>query len=931
MLTHRQFRRWHRRIFPLAAVLASLLLLFLLELGLRIFGYGYPTEFLVPRQIGKRDFYTDNYQFGWRFFPLSLARKPARFAIPAAKAGGTYRIFVLGSSAALGDPDPSYSFGRILEVLLRNRYPNVRFEVVNAAMTAINSHVTLEIIKDCARHQPNLFLVYMGNNEVVGPYGAGTVFGSFSPSLTLIRAGIQVRSTRTGQLIDDVLQRLRSDKGSHRRWAGMEMFLQNQIRADDPRLKAVYDHFRKNLNDICWVGREAGAKILVSTVASNLKDSAPFAALHRTNLSAPQKESWDQLYEAAIVSESAGECGAALQKFRKLEEIDDTFADLHFRMGRCFWALGDYDRARQSYIRARNLDALRFRADSQINEIIRSSLRARNDEGIYLVDAERAFAKGSQHGIPGEDLFLEHVHMNFEGNYLLARTFLEQAVEILSDEISQAETKVGEPLSQEECARRLALTGWDRYRLVRETLKKTNTPPFTNQLDQAERSHRTEQHLESLRIYRRPEKIEGAIAAYRQSLTNAQNDWWIDDNLAKLFQESGNFAGAAEQWRSVLQQLPHYSEAQNNLGVALLNLGKVEEAKSCFNEAARLEPWDPSGYNNLGVAFAKEGKLSDALASYSKALGLRADFPEAHYNVGNLLAEQGRTGEAIFHYSEAIHSRPDYASPYNKLGNLLLQEGKIGEAIDKFSDALRSSPDDIDLHNNLGTVLVRQGKTEEAIDQYGRALEIDPNSALTHYNLGVALATCGNNDGALGHFLAGLRVRPNDADAHYNVGNILAGQGKFRVATEHFSEALKLRPDYAEAHNSLATALAAQGKTDEAVQHYRQALKLSPGSVPALVQLAWILATDQRAANRNAEEALHLAEQANLATNRQHPKVLDTLAAAYAEAGQFQIAISTAERAFALALAAKEFRAASEIQKRLILYQQHRPFRSRQG
>src|SRR5262245_51288241 len=98
-LTHKLLRRWHRCVLPLAAVLAFLLLLCLFEIGLQIFGYGYPTGFFVHRQIQNRDLLTDNYQFGWRFFPPSLARKPARFAIPAVKASGTYRIFVLGSSA----------------------------------------------------------------------------------------------------------------------------------------------------------------------------------------------------------------------------------------------------------------------------------------------------------------------------------------------------------------------------------------------------------------------------------------------------------------------------------------------------------------------------------------------------------------------------------------------------------------------------------------------------------------------------------------------------------------------------------------------------------------------------------------------------------------------------------------------------------------
>ena len=169
--------RW---LFRLTAMVVTPLLFFgLLEAGLRIGGYGYPTNFFVgPDANGA---YTPNTWFGWRFFPETLYRKPAH-SLVSAKPAGTIRIFVLGSSAAFGVPDPSFSFGRILEVMLGQRYPDVKFEVVNAAMAAINSHVVLDIARDCATHEPDLFVVYMGNNEVIGPYGPGTFSRSGRPA-----------------------------------------------------------------------------------------------------------------------------------------------------------------------------------------------------------------------------------------------------------------------------------------------------------------------------------------------------------------------------------------------------------------------------------------------------------------------------------------------------------------------------------------------------------------------------------------------------------------------------------------------------------------------------------------------------------------------------------------------------------------------------
>ena len=176
-------RLWLFRIVALTVIPALLFLL--LELGLRIVGYGFAPSATIRCKVNGMEAYGDNIKFGWRFFPPTIAREFDPFVFPADKPDNTYRVFILGASAAKGEPDSAFCFGRFLEVMLRQRYPGTNFEVITAATAAINSHVVVEIAGDCAHHQPDLFIVYLGNNEVIGPYGAGTVFSPISGSQSL--------------------------------------------------------------------------------------------------------------------------------------------------------------------------------------------------------------------------------------------------------------------------------------------------------------------------------------------------------------------------------------------------------------------------------------------------------------------------------------------------------------------------------------------------------------------------------------------------------------------------------------------------------------------------------------------------------------------------------------------------------------------------
>ena len=521
-----------RRYWPqiVTAVLVPIVLLGVIEGGLRWFDVGFPTQLTVPCTVKGQPASCYNLFFPAPFFPPGMIKTPQAYAIPAEKAQGTYRIFVLGESAAMGDPDPAYAFSRYLEVMLRQRYPAMKFEVVNTGSVAINSHVLLPIAEGLAKQRPDLFILYSGNNEVVGPYGPGTALTSSGMRLPVIRGSIFVRSTRIGQL----LTKLGTQK---KEWGGMEMFLDKQVPEDSPLMKFAYENFEKNLRDTVEVARASGARVIVSTVATNLKDCGPFASQHREGLSTEALQSWTALMQRGVDFESARSYDDALKAYLAASRIDDQFAELEFRMARSLWMQGDYAGAREHFARARDLDTLRFRADSRINEINRS---VASSAGAELVDADALFSNESANGITGSDLVWEHVHLTPRGNYLLARAMFLQIASKLPAEAAHPLTDSDIP-TEAECEQWLAFTAHDRLRIATEMLQRLQRPPFTNQVNHSDQVLRL-----TLQAGDSTETPDETAAQYEWALRKNPQDRVLHYNYG-LFLIDHNRAAAIQQ------------------------------------------------------------------------------------------------------------------------------------------------------------------------------------------------------------------------------------------------------------------------------------------------------------------------------------------------------------------------------------------------
>jgi tetratricopeptide (TPR) repeat protein len=775
-----------RRLWLFRIAVAPLLSLFVfgaIELGLRIFGYGYPTSFFLRTKIDGVEYYVPNDCFGFRFFPPYLARTPVPQRVPVKKPANTYRIFLFGESAAQGDPDPTFGAGRYLQVQLRERYPGTDFEVVCVAMTAINSHVILPIARECARLDGDLWIIYMGNNEMIGPFGASTVFGSRVPATGFVRANLAVKRTRTGQWLEHVVQHWHPNSASPKTWEGLNMFKDRPLLYDDANRLRAYGNFKKNLADILRAGQGAGVPIILSTVGSNLKDCAPFGSAHPASLDQSRKRDWEQLFQQGIASETNGDFSNALEAFQKAAAIDPHYAELQFRMGECDLALTNDTKALREYELARDDDTLAFRADTTINHILEDVATARAAAGVHFLDATEMLAENSPNGIPGNELFYEHVHLNFAGNYLLGRAFAEQTAKLLPESI-RAHAR-GEWASAELCDRRLAATLWDRSRVWQENFSRVSMPPFTGQLNDVPRARFYMSKLKQMSAQMNDRTRAESRMMYETAVEAAPDDYALHQNFAQFLSQTGELPKAIQEEKRCGELLPQTPEAPFKAGALLVREGDTSEAEKRFSQALGIRKDYVPALNELGLIYANRQRTTEASNYFARALAINPGYPEAYLSWGFTDQCSGNLNQAEARYQQAAALQPAGPAAYFSQAVALATQHRRAESMNSFQAAVYMNPQFWQARYLLGMELAGENKLDEAQAQFAAVTHLRPDFDRAHLNYAVALAKTGKLEEAQKEFQTTLKLNPTNSIAQKNLEAVQANIAALKLRGEN--------------------------------------------------------------------------------------------------------------------------------------------------
>jgi tetratricopeptide (TPR) repeat protein len=588
-----------RLFFSLVLFSIPILFFVLVEVVLNLAGFGKDFELLHKIRIGDQTYYQVNKQVARRYFSTQDVTIPdARDGIfQKEKSHNTFRIFCLGGSTTAGFP---YQYNATFPSLLNDRlellFPEKYFEVINFGISAINSYSVLDFTKELVNYDPDLFLIYMGHNEFYGALGVAST-QKIGENRNFVKFYLRMEKFKLFQLLRRVVYKI---KGASKKQTSNKTLMQSVV-ADQvipyksDKFNLADENYRQNLNEIISIIRDKDIPVLTSTLVSNLKDQQPFVSIFSEDFN--QQKEWDDLFANGMELYNRGEFSKAKDSFNKNINMDAAQAKAHYFLGKCDEHLGEYEKALAAFNQAKDLDALRFRASSEINEIIRNVC---SDKNVPVVEMVKQFQQNSDNDLVGDNLMLEHLHPTFHGNYLLADGFLKAMA--INNILAEAEIWpfAQEPSKEQQMAQAF-VTDLDIEIAYHRIKRLTINWPFNNPKEF-------------------PNEHERAYSKYLENIVSKvlkSELSWNEGHykLAEYFFKQQQFEKAEREYKAVIKVLPYNYYPYLHLGNIYFSQKIYAGAEKNYRQSLALSPQLPYVYAKLGMLYI-EMQMPDVANEY---------------------------------------------------------------------------------------------------------------------------------------------------------------------------------------------------------------------------------------------------------------------------------------------------------------------------
>jgi lysophospholipase L1-like esterase len=551
-----QLSRKKLRWFRVIAFGIPVLILLLAEGLLRLFNYGHDTNLFIKHPDDHNYWVINKYASEKYFTDTANATKGSIEPFKVEKTKNTFRVFVLGESTTAGYPYlHNGSFHRWLQFRLMHIYPDVNFEVINVSLTAVNSYTVLDFGKQVVNYQPDAVLVYTGHNEYYGALGIGST-SHIANSRFLVQTVLALKQLRLVQLVNNIINSLKpASSNPDQRENLMKRMAQKQaISYQSEAYKAGIVQFKNNMTELCQFMHDKNVPVFLSTLVSNEKDLKPF-----------------------------------------ISDGSDTSANMIYAGANDAYQSGKYAQAKQDYIKAKELDFLRFRAPEAMNGVITALSKQYNN--VHLVNSRTVFEQHSPNGILGNETLLEHVHPNLYGYALLSEAFYQS---IKSTGLIKAHAD--REMSLTELLNRMPVTKVDSLYGAYTIMMLETGWPFNKPIPAG---------------FKRGDDITaqlaGALSVNRIS--------WLDamDQLFKYSMKTGHKKTALKAVEAVMLEKPQNTTYPIYAGRLSFELGNNADAAFYFKKAYELDP-SFANTQNMYLVFLKSDEPAKATPYIDSAI-----------------------------------------------------------------------------------------------------------------------------------------------------------------------------------------------------------------------------------------------------------------------------------------------------------------------